>query len=89
LALTAQEKAKVVEEYRRDEKDTGSSEVQIAILTANINTLQGHFQTHKGDDHSRRGMRKMVARRRKLLDYLKRTSPASYSELIKRLGLRR
>ena len=89
MALNAEAKAKIVEEYQLDEKDTGSPEVQVAILTANINKLQTHFQEHKGDNHSRRGLRKMVEKRRKLLAYLRETQLSRYSELIKRLGLRR
>ena len=89
MALTAEAKSKIVEEHRRGENDTGSPEVQVAILTANINKLQEHFQANGGDNHSRRGLRKMVDKRRKLLDYLKRTELTRYSELIKRLGLRR
>lgn len=89
MALTAEDKAQILEDYRRDENDTGSPEVQVAILTTNINKLQEHFREHGGDNHSRRGLRKMVDKRRKLLDYLKRTELSRYSELIKRLGLRR
>lgn len=89
MALTAEAKAKIVEDNQRGENDTGSPEVQVAVLTANINKLQEHFQEHGGDNHSRRGLRKMVDKRRKLLDYLKRTDLTRYSELIKRLGLRR
>ncbi|QGM81238.1 30S ribosomal protein S15 [Otariodibacter oris] len=89
MSLSLEAKAKIVAEFGRDEKDTGSSEVQIALLTAQINHLQGHFAEHKKDHHSRRGLLRMVSRRRKLLDYLKRTDLAKYSETIARLGLRR
>lgn len=89
MALTAEVKAKVVEDYRREERDTGSSEVQVALLTANINQLQDHFKDNKGDHHSRRGLRKMVDKRRKLLDYLKESDLNRYQQLIQRLGLRR
>ena len=89
MALSAVEKAGIVKDYQRDESDTGSSEVQVALLTANINKLQEHFGDHKKDHHSRRGLIRMVNQRRKLLDYLKSTDAARYAELIKRLGLRR
>ena len=89
MALSAVEKAGIVKGYQRDESDTGSSEVQVALLTANINKLQEHFGDHKKDHHSRRGLIRMVNQRRKLLDYLKSTDAARYAELIKRLGLRR
>ena len=89
MALSAVEKAGIVKDYQRDASDTGSSEVQVALLTANINKLQEHFGDHKKDHHSRRGLIRMVNQRRKLLDYLKSTDAARYAELIKRLGLRR
>ena len=89
MSLSVEAKAKIVAEFGRDAKDTGSSEVQIALLTAQINHLQAHFAEHKKDHHSRRGLLRMVSRRRKLLDYLKRTDLAKYSETIARLGLRR
>ncbi|AAP96494.1 30S ribosomal protein S15 [[Haemophilus] ducreyi] len=89
MSLSVEAKAKIVSEFGRDAKDTGSSEVQIALLTAQINHLQTHFATHKKDHHGRRGLLRMVSRRRKLLDYLKRTDLAKYSETIARLGLRR
>jgi len=89
MALNAQKKAEIVKEYQTGEGDTGSPEVQVALLTANINELQGHFKEHSHDHHSRRGLIRMVNQRRKLLDYLKRKSTARYSDLIKRLGLRR
>ena len=89
MALNAEQKAQIVQEYRTSDGDTGSPEVQVALLTANIEQLQGHFQAHKHDHHSRRGLIRMVNQRRKLLDYLKRKDVARYSDLIKRLGLRR
>ena len=89
MALTAAVKADTVKEYQLEDGDTGSPEVQVALLTNNINTLQGHFKDHKKDHHSRRGLIRMVNQRRKLLDYLKRKDVARYSDLIKRLELRR
>ena len=89
MALNAQTKAGIVQNYQTAEGDTGSPEVQVALLTANIEQLQGHFKEHKHDHHSRRGLIRMVNQRRKLLDYLKRKNTARYAELIKRLGLRR
>ncbi|MCX2983052.1 30S ribosomal protein S15 [Halieaceae bacterium IMCC14734] len=89
MALSATVKAEIVKDYQLAEGDTGSPEVQVALLTANINELQGHFSSHKHDHHSRRGLIRMVNQRRKLLDYLKRKDAARYGELIKRLGLRR
>ena len=89
MALSAQEKAKIVAEYGQGENDTGSPEVQTALLTASINHLQGHFSDHKKDHHSRRGLLRMVSRRRKLLDYLKRKNIERYQDLIRRLNLRR
>jgi small subunit ribosomal protein S15 len=79
----------VIKEYQTKEGDTGSPEVQVAILTNRINYLSGHLQTHKKDIHSRRGLLMMVAKRRKLLDYLKSKSDARYQDLIKRLNIRR
>ncbi len=89
MALSAQEKAAVVAEHARTEGDTGSPEVQVALLTANILKLQGHFAGHKQDHHSRRGLIRMVNQRRKMLDYLKSKDRTRYVELIKKLGLRR
>ncbi len=89
MSLSTEEKAKVVAEYKRDENDTGSPEVQVALLTAQINHLQGHFSKHIHDHHSRRGLLRMVSQRRKLLDYLKRKNEERYTTLIGRLGLRR
>jgi small subunit ribosomal protein S15 len=89
MALSVEKKAEVVEAYGRGQGDTGSPEVQVALLTANIEGLQGHFKSHKQDHHSRRGLIRMVNQRRKLLDYLKKKNADRYLELIKRLGLRR
>ncbi|WP_085247383.1 30S ribosomal protein S15 [Gilliamella mensalis] len=89
MSLTVETKAKIVAEYGRDAKDTGSTEVQVALLTARINDLQGHFSEHKKDHHSRRGLLRMVSSRRKLLDYLRRKDIERYNQLIKKLGLRR
>ena len=89
MALSAATKAEIIKEYQVEEGDTGSPEVQVALLTHNINTLQEHFRTHKQDHHSRRGLIRMVNQRRKLLDYLKRKNANRYAELISRLGLRR
>ena len=89
LSITAEEKARVMSEFATREGDTGSPEVQVAILTSRINTLTEHFKTHKKDNHSRRGLLKMVALRRKLLDYVKGIEESRYQELIKRLGIRR
>ena len=89
MALSAEEKTKVVNDYKTAEGDTGSPEVQVALLTANIEKLQSHFGDHKHDHHSRRGLIRMVNQRRKLLDYLKGKNVERYSSLIKRLGLRR
>jgi small subunit ribosomal protein S15 len=89
MALNAEKKAEIVKDYQTGEGDTGSPEVQVALLTANIDELQGHFKEHTHDHHSRRGLIRMVNQRRKLLDYLKRKNTARYAELIKRLGLRR
>ena len=89
MALIAEKKAEIVKEYQVGESDTGSPEVQVALLTANIQQLQGHFKSHTHDHHSRRGLIRMVNQRRKLLDYLKRKDAARYTDLIKRLGLRR
>jgi len=89
MALNAEEKSKVVSEYQRAEGDTGSPEVQVALLTVNINKLQGHFKENNHDHHSRRGLIRMVNQRRKLLDYLKKKDASRYVDLIARLGLRR
>jgi small subunit ribosomal protein S15 len=89
MALSAQVKAKVVEDYQLSANDTGSPEVQVALLTANINSLQEHFRSNQKDHHSRRGLIRMVNQRRKLLDYLHEKDSARYATLIERLGLRR
>jgi small subunit ribosomal protein S15 len=87
--LDRESKEKIVGEYRTHEGDTGSPQVQVALLTTRINQLTEHFKTHKKDNHSRRGLLKMVSQRRSLLDYLKRRDIEQYHELIGRLGLRR
>ena len=89
MALSASQKAEILSEYALAEGDTGSPEVQVALLTGNINQLQDHFKIHSHDHHSRRGLIRMVNTRRKLLDYLKRKDITRYSTLIQRLGLRR
>jgi small subunit ribosomal protein S15 len=89
MALSTEQKSNVVAQYRRDPKDTGSPEVQIALLSERINGLGGHFSAHKRDHSSRRGLVKLVNQRRKLLDYLKSTNAAKYQEVVERLGLRR
>jgi small subunit ribosomal protein S15 len=89
MALSAATKAEIIKDFQIEEGDTGSPEVQVALLTHNINTLQEHFRAHKQDHHSRRGLIRMVNQRRKLLDYLKRKNANRYAELINRLGLRR
>jgi len=89
MALSADQKAEIVSDFGLAEGDTGSPEVQVALLTGNINQLQDHFKAHIHDHHSRRGLIRMVNTRRKLLDYLKRKDLARYNSLIQRLGLRR
>ena len=89
MALSAEKKAEIIKEYQTEAGDTGSPEVQVALLTHNINALQDHFKEHKQDHHSRRGLIRMVNQRRKLLDYLKRKDANRYAGLINRLGLRR
>ena len=89
MSLTSESKSKIVAEYARGEKDTGSPEVQVALLSARIAELTEHFGEHKKDHHSRQGLLKMVNKRRKLLDYLKDRDQDRYRELISRLGLRR
>lgn len=89
MALTADQKAEIVGEFAQADGDTGSPEVQVALLTYNINKLQDHFKAHAHDHHSRRGLIRMVNTRRKLLDYLKRKNITRYASLIERLGLRR
>ena len=89
MALSSEKKESIIKEYAQSESDTGSPEVQVALLTANINELQTHFKAHIHDHHSRRGLIRMVNSRRKLLDYLKRKNVERYAALIERLGLRR
>jgi len=89
MAITTDEKAKIVADFQRAAGDTGSPEVQVALLTARINDLTGHFKTHIKDHHSRRGLLKMVSQRRKMLDYLKGRDIDAYRKLIERLGLRK
>lgn len=89
MSLKEKDKADVVHQYARNTGDTGSPEVQIALLTARIDHLQNHFKEHRGDHHSRRGLLRMVSNRRRLLDYLKGKNVNLYQELVKSLGLRR
>ncbi|MGL1955691.1 MAG: 30S ribosomal protein S15 [Colwellia sp.] len=89
MSLNATQKAAIVAEYAQKEGDTGSPEVQVALLTTQINHLQGHFKEHSHDHHSRRGLLRMVAQRRKLLDYLNGKNVERYTALIGKLGLRR
>ncbi len=89
MALTAETKAQIVRDYQCSGSDTGSPEVQVALLTENINLLQGHFRANSKDHHSRRGLIRMVNQRRKLLDYLRGKDGDRYTTLIGRLGLRR
>lgn len=89
MAITTAQKAQIVQDFQRAQGDTGSPEVQVALLTARINDLTGHFKAHVKDHHSRRGLLKLVSRRRKLLNYLKNTNAEGYRALIDRLGLRK
>jgi small subunit ribosomal protein S15 len=89
MSITVEEKARVMKEFATKEGDTGSPEVQVAILTSRITTLTEHFKTHKKDNHGRRGLLMMVAQRRKLLDYVKAKDEGRYRSLIERLGIRR
>jgi small subunit ribosomal protein S15 len=89
MSITAERKQKVIKEHARAKDDTGSPEVQIAILTSRIQTLTDHFKAHAKDNHSRRGLLMMVNKRRSLLDYLKREDASRYSDLIAKLGLRK
>ena len=89
MALTVEQKAKIVSEFARGDKDTGSAEVQIALLTYRIADLQPHFQAYQKDHHSRRGLLRMVAQRRRLLDYLKKTDHSRYVAIVEKLKLRR
>jgi small subunit ribosomal protein S15 len=87
--MTVERKQEIINQYRRDEKDTGSSEVQIALLTERINELTEHLKVHKKDNHSRRGLLKMVGKRRNLLNYLAKKDEEAYKDLVKKLGLRK
>ena len=89
MSITPERKGELIKDFQRGAGDTGSPEVQVAILTDRIVTLTEHFKEHKKDNHSRRGLLKMVSQRRRLLDYLRRSDQARYEELIKRLGLRK
>lgn len=89
MSITPERKQALIKEYSTSKDDTGSPEVQVAILTERIKNLTEHFQTHKKDNHSRRGLLKMVSQRRKLLDYVKAGDEARYRDLIQRLGIRR
>ena len=89
MALAAEVKSEIIKSYQLEDGDTGSPEVQVALLTHNINSLQNHFNEHKKDHHSRRGLIRMVNQRRKLLDYLREKDGLRYQALIKRLELRR
>ena len=89
MSITAERKQALIKEYATAGDDTGSPEVQVAILTERIKSLTDHFQTHKKDNHSRRGLLKMVSQRRKLLDYVKGKDSERYRALIERLGIRR
>ena len=89
MSVSAEKKKEIIDDNARDPGDTGSPEVQVAILTSRINTLQGHFKANHKDNHSRRGLLMMVNKRRSLLDYLKRKDVARYNALIAKLGLRK
>ncbi len=89
MSVSAEQKGEIVQKHQRGEGDTGSPEVQVALLTARIHDLTGHFKEHNKDHHSRQGLLKMVNQRRKLLDYLKKSDGGRYSQLIADLGLRR
>jgi small subunit ribosomal protein S15 len=89
MAVTTADKAKILAQHQRKAGDTGSAEVQVALLTSRINGLTDHFKAHVKDHHSRRGLLKMVSQRRKMLDYLKRTDSDNYRRLIEQLGLRK
>ena len=89
MSITKESKSKVIADFANSKNDTGSPEVQVAILTNRITSLTEHFKTHKKDNHSRRGLLKMVSRRRKLLDYVKLKDEQRYKGLIERLGIRR
>jgi small subunit ribosomal protein S15 len=89
MVFTSEQKARIIKQHQRVERDTGSPEVQVALLSARIEQLSGHFKTHEKDTHSRQGLLRMVNKRRKLLDYLKKTNAEKYRALIAKLGLRK
>ena len=89
MSLTPQEKSKLIEEYKAHDKDTGSSPVQVGLLTTEIKRLLSHLKKHPKDIHSKRGLLKMVAKRRRLLNYLQKESPRKYGEAVRKLGLKR
>ena len=89
MSIKSESKSKLIYEYSRSEKDTGSPEVQIAILTERITNLTGHFQSHKKDNHSRTGLMRLINQRRSLLAYLKKSNKDSYDKLIDKLGIRK
>ena len=89
MSINKENKTKLIDEYARSEKDTGSPEVQIAILTERITNLTGHFQSHKKDNHSRTGLMRLINQRRSLLAYLKKSNKDSYEKLIDKLGIRK
>lgn len=89
MSITNEKKQELIKEFARSNTDTGSPEVQVAILSHRISTLTEHFKIHKKDNHSRRGLLKLVSQRRKLLDYLKKSDEQRYQDIIKKLGLRR
>ena len=89
MSISIEDKADIIKKFATKEGDTGSPEVQVAILTTRINNLTGHFKDHKKDNHSRRGLLKLVSQRRRLLDYLKKKDEGRYKTLIEKLGLRR
>jgi small subunit ribosomal protein S15 len=89
MTLKAEQKSKIMKENQTGKRDTGSPEVQVALLSARINDLSGHFTTHKKDNHSRMGLLRMVGKRRKLLDYLKSVDNKRYASLVEKLGLRK
>ncbi len=88
MSLNSAQKQEIVKEFQRDEKDTGSTEVQVSLMTNRIKYLTEHFKEHKKDFHSRRGLQNLVSKRRKLLKYIKRTNQERYQDLIKKLGIR-
>ena len=89
MSITAERKTELIGSFRKSSQDTGSPEIQVAVLTERINNLTEHFRSHKNDLHSRRGLLKMVSRRRRLLDYLKRSDSEKYQSIIQQLGLRK